>query len=241
MGGCNGTRQTESDMLLENCQIVIDRIGLNCIYWKDFVSKVALYGVVSNITAQKVRALMDDVQMLNSFSNEASPLRQFLSSLHLDSRCNAKELILIGLLMCKGSDKEKGEFFCSLIEDGAEWLDAREVIRVVSYAMIAAVQVIPELALKSSGRESKLAARVIAMHNELLRAAMKRWLPWGRVKGDRIVMTKSELVDWVARGELDPIKALTVALAVYQSMKDISIITLDENYNEFTQEITCEL
>eukprot|EP00826_Nyctotherus_ovalis_P015828 TRINITY_DN14533_c0_g1_i11.p1 TRINITY_DN14533_c0_g1~~TRINITY_DN14533_c0_g1_i11.p1 ORF type:complete len:240 (+),score=51.39 TRINITY_DN14533_c0_g1_i11:62-781(+) len=231
MGGCESARQTEAEILLERCQGLLDMIGLNRVHWKQFVSKVALYGIVSKITKQKICAIMEEIHLLNEFNDEGSPLRQFLSLLQLDNICNARDLMYIGLLMCKGSDREKGEYFSSLIEADADYMSVIDIMKPVKYLMSVAAQTIPELSLRFNNRDNKLAERLIHLHQGIFAAAVKRWVPLGRSKGGMIVMNREMLVDWVAQGELQPMRALNVAITVYQSMKDIAIINFDENYN----------
>lgn len=229
MGGCGGRTVTKEDQLILDCEQIVNRIKLNTVNWKKFSSEVGLYGAIGELKTEQIKRIMEAIGLGKEFSNENSILVQFLKSLHLYDNCNASDLIVAGLLFCKGLEIERGEYLCyALCQDkNTEKLpDASERMKGI---MAIAIRTLPELVINNiSGCEAKFINEFKNMDEGILSASTKRWLPSGDFEDDKIVYKKSDLIKWVQNGEFSPIKAIEIALKAYDIMHDVSVINLEK-------------
>lgn len=229
MGGCESRNRDETERFQSDYRLVVDQIKLNRVYWKKFVSEVSFHGVLAHLTQPKLNAIMKAIGLEKEYNDEKSALRIFLALLQIDKRCSARDFISVGLLMCYGNDKERGEYLSTFLQQGANESTIRNVRERMSKMMVIAVKGIPDLMLKVlNNTDTDFISNFCMMDEGMFAESIRRWLPEGTSKGNQIVHSHDELVEWVRKGELDPIKAVKVALKVFNSMKDITTIVIDD-------------
>ena len=251
MGGCGGTRYTKDQKFLSECEEILSTLKLNTVHWKHFIAEVALYGVLAKLALREISLVMKAVGLEKNFSNEKSVLRKFLELLQLDKTCKARDLIVVGLILCKGFDKERGEYLCHLLDpEAASDNIEQDILETMKGIMVIAVKAVPELVImnrKEAGRieseddgiekrDTKFIQSFIAMDEGILSAATKRWLPLGDPEGDKIIYKKSRIVEWVMNGEFAPMRALEIGLQMYITMNGISTIHILKDEDDCTKD-----
>eukprot|EP00826_Nyctotherus_ovalis_P011964 TRINITY_DN13118_c0_g2_i2.p1 TRINITY_DN13118_c0_g2~~TRINITY_DN13118_c0_g2_i2.p1 ORF type:complete len:238 (-),score=63.02 TRINITY_DN13118_c0_g2_i2:69-782(-) len=229
MGVCENRSHDESERFQSDYKLMVDQIKLNKVHWKKFISEVAFQGVLSHLSESKINSIMKAIELNKEFSDRRSALRSFFNLLQADKKCSARDLIVIGLLMCYGNDVEKGEYLFNFLQQNGDEDTVRGMQERMTKMMVIVVRAIPDLMLKTlANPDTKFISSFAMMDEGIFAESVRRWVPEGSVKGDKVVHTRAEVTEWVRKGELDPLKAVKVALSVYNAMKDLTTIVVDD-------------
>eukprot|EP00826_Nyctotherus_ovalis_P066849 TRINITY_DN9926_c0_g1_i3.p1 TRINITY_DN9926_c0_g1~~TRINITY_DN9926_c0_g1_i3.p1 ORF type:complete len:238 (+),score=70.69 TRINITY_DN9926_c0_g1_i3:78-791(+) len=220
MGGCTTRSRDEAERFQSDYNLVVNQIRLNTVSWKKFVSEVAFHGVLSRLSQGKVQAVMRGIGLEKEYRDEHSALRRFLVVTRTDQKCSAKELISVGLLMCKGNERERGEYLCSLLDSMSEKEALRDIPEKMKSFMLIAAKSIPELmAQVLNNPDTKLLPKLTMMDNDVLKEAIKQWIPKGRLESGKLLHDREQMIEWVAKGDLSPTRAVQAAVHAYNSVK----------------------
>ena len=219
MGGCTSRSRDGSERFQSDYNLVLNQIKLNTIPWKKFVSEVAFYGVFARLNQTKIQAVMKSVGLEKEYNDENSTLRKFLVITHTNQKCTAKDLISIGLLMCKGVETEKGEYLCNFLDSMSEKEPLRDITEKMKNLMSIATKSMIELMLQVlSNPDTKLLSKLAMMDDGVISEAVKQWIPKGREELGKILYDRKKLIEWVEKGELTPTKAVLIAIRTYDSL-----------------------
>ena len=232
MGGCESRNRDGTERFQSDYKLVVDQIKLNKVHWKKFIGEVAYHGVLAHLTQPKINSVMKAIGLEKEYNDENSALRIFLSLLHVDKRCSARDFISIGLLMCYGNDIERAEYLSIFLQQGDDKDIIRNMKERMNRMMVVVIKGIPDLMLKIlSNPDTNFIKAFKTMDEGIFAESIRRWIPEGSTKENKTIHKKEELIKWVKKGELDPINAVKVALTVYNSMKNVSTIVIDDEIN----------